>query len=112
LNTISWFNLGLQTRNWDTHSPASRDVSVVLSLIKPIDGVLLLLLERDVVEVTTNRELVVDALLRDVEVLDVKEALLANGGDEGTSEFLLACWGRVEGEIDGDQVGPVKVGLG
>jgi len=71
----------------------------------------LLLLEREVVQVTTDRKLVVDTLLRDVEVLDVEEAFLANGGDEGTSEFLLAFWGRVEGEIDGDQVGPVKVGL-
>lgn len=81
-------------------------------MVKPINGVLLLLLEREVVEVATDRKLVVDALLRDVKILDVKEALLVNSGDEGTSEFLLACWGIVEGEIDGDQVGPVKVGLG
>ena len=71
-------------------------------MVEPINGVLLLLLEREVVEVTTDRKLVVDALLRYFEVLDVKEALLANGGDEGASELLPARWGRVEGEIYGD----------
>ena len=69
----------------------------------------MLLLEGEVVKVTTNGELAVDAFLGYVEVLDVEEALLANSGDEGASELLLAF--RVEGEIDGDQVGPVKIGL-
>ena len=80
-------------------------------MVEPINGVPLLLLERKVKEVTTDRKLVIDALLGDVEVLDVKEAFLANGGDEDASELLPACWGREKGEIDGDQVGPVKVSL-
>ena len=71
-------------------------------MVEPINGVLLLLLEWEVVEVTTDRKLVVDALLRYFEVLDVKEALLANGGDEGASKLLPARWGRVEGKIYGD----------
>ena len=80
-------------------------------MVKPLDSVLLLLLEWEIVKVTADSELVVDALLGDVEVLDIEETLLANGGDKGTSELLLALRGRVEGEVDGDQVGPVKVGL-
>ena len=80
-------------------------------MVKPLDSVLLLLLEWEIVKVTADSELVVDALLGDVEVLDVKEAFLANGGDEDASELLPACWGREKGEIDGDQVGPVKVSL-
>ena len=80
-------------------------------MVKPLDSVLLLLLEWEIVKVTADSELVVDALLGDVEVLDIEETLLANSGDKGTSELLLALRGRVEGEVDGDQVGPVKVGL-
>ena len=80
-------------------------------MVKPLDSVLLLLLEWEIVKVTADSELVVDALLGDVEVLDIEETLLANGSDKGTSELLLALRGRVEGEVDGDQVGPVKVGL-
>ena len=34
---------------------------------------------------------------------DVEEPLLANGGDEGAGELLLAFRGGVEGEVDGDQ---------
>ena len=80
-------------------------------MVKPLDSVLLLLLEWEIVKVTADSELVVDALLGDVEVLYIEETLLANSGDKGTSELLLALRGRVEGEVDGDQVGPVKVGL-
>lgn len=72
---------------------------------------LLLFLEWEIVKVTADGELAVYALLGDVEVLDVEETLLANGGDEGVGELLLALRGGVEGEVDGDQVGPVKVGL-
>ena len=70
-----------------------------------------LFLEWEIVKVTADGELAVYALLGDVEVLDVEETLLANGGDEGVGELLLALRGGVEGEVDGDQVGPVKVGL-
>ena len=80
-------------------------------MVKPLDGVFLSLLKREIIKVTTNRKLAVDTLLGDVEVLDVEEALLANGGDEGAGKFLPALRGGVEGEVDGDQVGPVKIGL-
>ena len=80
-------------------------------MVKPLDSVLLLLLEWEIVKVTADSELVVDALLGDVEVLYIEETLLANSGDKSTSELLLALRGRVEGEVNGDQVGPVKVGL-
>ena len=62
------------------------------------------LLEQEIINVTTDGILAVDTLLGDVEVLDVDEIPLANGGDEGTGELLLAFWDGVEGEADGDQV--------
>ena len=62
------------------------------------------LLEQEIINVTTDCILAVDTLPRDVEVLDVDEIPLANGSDEGTGELLLAIWGGVEGEVDGDQV--------
>ena len=94
-----------------THPPASRDISVEFPLVKPFDGVLSLFLEWEIVKVATDSKLTVDTLLRDIEVLDVEEPLLANGGDEGASEFFLAFRGGVEREVDGGQVCPVKVGL-
>ena len=80
-------------------------------MVEPLDGVFLFLLEREIIKVTTNRKLMVDTLLGDVEILEVEEALLANGGDEGAGKLLPAFRGGVEGEVDGDQVGPVKIGL-
>jgi len=64
-----------------THSSTRRNVSVIFPLVKPLDGVFLFLLERKIIKVTTDRKLAVDTLPGDVEVLDVEEALLANGGD-------------------------------
>ena len=93
------------------HSPARGDVSVEITLVKPLDGELLFLFEWEIIEGATDSKLAVDVLLGDVEVLDVEEALLANGSDEGACELLLALRCGVEGEVDGDQVGPVKVGL-
>ena len=72
---------------------------------------LLFLLESEIVKVTSDGKLAIDTLLGDVEVLDVEKAFLAHGSDEGTGELLLALRGGVEGEVDGDQVSPVKVGL-
>lgn len=54
-------------------------------------------LEREIVKVVADSILAVDVFLGDAEVLDV-EALLVNGGDEGTGE-LLALRGGVEGEV-------------
>lgn len=90
---------------------ARRDVSIVFSLVKPLDGVLLFLSEREIVKVTTDSKLAIDTFLGDVEVLDVEEALLANGGDEGAGQLVLALRSGIEGKVDGDQFGPVKIGL-
>ena len=60
------------------------------------------LLEREIIKVTTDSIPAVDTLLGDVEVFDVDEIPLANGGDEGTGELLLAFWGGVEGKVDGN----------
>ena len=80
-------------------------------MVKPLDSVLLLLLEWEIVKVTADSILAVDTFLGDVEVLDVEEPLLANGSNEGVGELLLAFRGGVEGEVDGDQIGPIEVGL-
>ena len=45
-----------------------------------------------------------------LEFFDVEETLFANGGDEGAHKLLLVIRSRIEGGVDGDQVGPVKVG--
>jgi len=93
------------------HSPAGRNVSVELSLVEPLDGVLLFLLEWEMVKFMSDCKLAIDMFLGDVEVFDVEKTSLVNGGDEGVGELLLAYRGGVEGEVDGDQVGPVEVGL-
>ena len=80
-------------------------------MVEPFDGVLSLFLEWEIVKVATDSKLTVDTLLRDIEVLDVEEPLLSNGGDEGAGEFFLAFRSGVEREVDGGQVCPVKVGL-
>ena len=63
------------------------------------------------VKVAADSILAVDTLLGDVEVLDVEETLLVNGGDEGAGELLLASRDGVEGKVDGDQIGPIEIGL-
>ena len=93
------------------HSSTGRDISVGISLFKPLDRVLFLLLEWEIVKVTADSILAVDTFLGDVEVLDVEEPLLANGSNEGVGEHLLAFRGGVEGEVDCDQIGPIEVGL-
>ena len=94
-----------------THSSARRDIAIKLFLAEPLNRVFLFLLEWEIIKVTTNRKLAVDTLLGDVEILEVEEAFLANGGDEDTGELLPTFRSGVEGEVDGDQVGPVKIGL-
>lgn len=48
-------------------------------------------------------------VLRDVEVLYIEEAILANSFDECLSELVFAFRSIEEGEIDGNEVGPVKI---
>ena len=63
---------------------------------KSLWDVLQLLLERSLVESLAERELTVDALLRDVEVLHVEETFLADGVNEGLCELLLAFCSAVQ----------------
>ena len=72
-------------------------------------NVLQLLLERKVVELLPERELAVDALLADVEVLHVEEPILADGLDERLRELLLALGRREEAEVESEQRRPVEV---
>jgi hypothetical protein len=55
--------------------------------------------------------LAIDALLGNVEVLDIEEAFLAEGGDESLCELLLALRGVVQGEVESDELSPVEVFL-
>ena len=56
-------------------------------------------LEREIVKVVADSILAVDVFLGDVEVLDVRETLLVNCGDEGTGKLLLVICGGVEVEV-------------
>lgn len=83
--------------NGYAHSSTGWDITIELSLVESLCGVLLFLPEWEIVKVTTDSKLAIDTLLGDVEVLDAEEALLANGGDEGACELLLALRCGVEG---------------
>lgn len=78
---------------------------------KSLWDVLQLLLERSLVEFLAERELTVDALLRDVEVLHVEEAMFANSGDEGLRELLLAFWRVEQSQVDGRKICPFELFL-
>ena len=56
-----------------------------------------------------NGELSVDMLLRNVEVLDVEEAIFTNGLDQSLCELLPAFWGAVKAKVDRDQICPVEI---
>ena len=72
--------------------------------------VLELLLQRSlIVEVLSDRKLPVDAFLRDVEVLDIEEAVLAHALDEGLRELLAALGRAVQAQVDRNEVCPVEV---
>lgn len=57
-------DLGNPLKVGDLHATSSRAVSVVFSCVE-VRGVLALLLERELIERLSDRELAVDALLRD-----------------------------------------------
>ena len=72
--------------------------------------VLELLLQRSlIVEVLSDGKLPVDAFLRDVEVLDIEEAVLAHALDEGLRELLAALGRAVQAQVDRNEVCPVEV---
>ena len=73
--------------------------------------ILQLFLDRELVELLAERELAVDTLLRDVEVLHVEEAVLANALDERLRELLLALRGGIKTEVERDKVRPVQIFL-
>ena len=54
-------------------------------------------------------ELSVDMLLRNVEVLDVEEAIFTNGLDQSLCKLLPAFWSTVEAKVDRDQICPVEI---
>lgn len=76
---------------------------------KSLWDVLQLLLERSLVEFLAERELTVDALLRDVEVLHVEEAMFADSGDEGLRELLFAFWRVEQSQVDGRKICPFEL---
>ena len=78
-------------------------------LTETLGDVLHFLLQRKVIEPFANRELTIDAFLRDIEVLDVEEAILANCLDQGLRELFPAFRSSIEREIDGDEIRPIKV---
>ena len=67
------------------------------------------LLEGEVIQLLADGELAVHALLRDIEVLDVEEAILARGLDESLRKLLLALGCGQEREVESDEVRPVEV---
>ena len=71
--------------------------------------ILKLLLKRKLVELLAERELAVDALLRNVEVLHVEETILANSLDESVRELLVPLGRSIQTEVESDEVRPIKV---
>ena len=49
--------------------------------------------------------------LRNVKVLDVEKALLAQGLDEGLGEFLLSLGSAILGKVKSDKLRPVEIFL-
>lgn len=80
-------------------------------LTEALGNILQLLLHRQVVETLSNRELAVDALLRDIEVLHVEEPIFAHALDECLGELLLALGRAEQAKVEGDEVRPVKIFL-
>lgn len=80
-------------------------------LTKSLRDILELLIQRGLVQLFADGELTVYTLLRDVEVLHVEEPILADRLNERLRKLLLALWGVVQTQVDGDQVRPIKVCL-
>ena len=61
------------------------------------------------VEPLSNRELTVDALLRDIKVLHVEEAIFPNALDQCLGKLLLAFRCAKKTKVDSDEIGPFEV---
>ena len=80
-------------------------------LTKSFRYILQLLLDGRVVQALADRELSVHALLRDIEILHVKETVLSDGFDECLCELLATLWRVIQAEVNCDEVRPVEVFL-
>ena len=49
--------------------------------------------------------------MRNVKVIDIEKALLAQGLDEGMGEFLLSLGSAILGKVESDKLGPVEIFL-
>ena len=74
-------------------------------MLTKVGYILQLLLRWDLIEALANGELTINSLLRDVKVLDIKEALLANALKQYLRELLLAFGSTVQREVDRQKVG-------
>ena len=83
--------------------------AVLVGLAAPLVGAFLV--QRRLVELLPDGELAVHALLGDVEALHVEEPILAHRADERLRELLPAFGRLVLAEVNGDEVGPIKVFL-
>ena len=79
---------------------------------KTLGYVLELLFEWKLVKLTSNCELPINILLRDAEVLYIKEAFLAKRLQQESSQLLLSTWCVISREIERDQISPRKCLLG
>ena len=68
---------------------SSRAVAIVVARIK-VGLILELLLQRELVELLTKRELSIDSFLRDAKVGHVEEALGANRLNKGVGKLFVA----------------------
>lgn len=66
-----------------------------------------LLLEGQAVKLAAQGKLLVDFVLGNIKVLDVKKADVVDGVLELLDEFLFAAGLVKEAEIEGDELGPV-----
>lgn len=70
--------------------------------------ILQLLLQRQLVKLSSQRELPIDFFLRYVEVLHVEEANVLSGVSELIGQLLFAVRLVEEAKIEGDEFGPVN----
>lgn len=93
-------NLRLVVNTAAEQPSASGSVAIVVTRVQ-VRLVLLLLLQRQVIEGLTKSELSVHFLLRDAKVGHVEEALGPDRLDQGLSQLCGALRGAIFGEING-----------
>ncbi len=91
---------------------SARSAPAVVVRGRVVDLVLLLLRHGQVEEILGQRELLVYLCLREAEVLHIEEADVVHGVLELLGQSLLATRSRVVFQVERDELGPGKVGLG